>query len=112
MIPRKWKRAINFFIQRRICGFDDSETWSLDHSLAKLILPRLKRFQSLHNEIMEPICDGEGDDSPDDLDKMIIAFDIIANDPDYYALPAFPEKERAVEEGLDLFRKHYSRLWW
>lgn len=108
MIPYKWKRAIKFFIQRRIRGFDDSETWSLDHSLAHHILPRLKRFKSLHDEVMEPICD----DSPDDLDKMIIAFDIIANDPDYYALEAFPEKGKAVEEGLDLFRKHYRSLWW
>jgi hypothetical protein len=107
MIPFKWKRALKFFIQRRIRGFDDSETWSLDYSLAKHILPRLKllkQFKTIHNE-----HDAEYEDS---LDKMITAFDIIANDSDYWCLEVYPEKQKAVNDGLDMFRKHYRSMWW
>ncbi len=39
----KWK-AIAFF-QRRLRGFDDSELWSLDDTILRFILPRLKRFR-------------------------------------------------------------------
>jgi len=108
IIPKRWKRAIDFFIQRRIRGFDDSETWSLDYSLACLILPRLQRYRNI-------IIDSSIIDEMEvitELDKMIIAFDIIANDPDYYALEAYPEKLKAVNEGLDLFHANYRNLWW
>jgi hypothetical protein len=31
-------------------GFDDSETWSLDYTVASFIIPRLERYQELANE--------------------------------------------------------------
>ncbi len=34
------------FTQRRIRGFDDSELWSLDDTILRFILPRLKRFRA------------------------------------------------------------------
>jgi hypothetical protein len=41
---RKTKRNTKFFWQRCRRGFDDSEAWSLDQSLARVILPRLKEI--------------------------------------------------------------------
>lgn len=35
------------FIQRRIRGFDDSDLWSLDHTILKFTLPRLQRFREI-----------------------------------------------------------------
>lgn len=40
---------IRFFMQRRIRGFDDSETWALDDTFYQWILPRLKRFKELNS---------------------------------------------------------------
>ena len=41
------KRYWKMWYQRRKYGFDESETWSLDYSLSKLIIPRLKMFKKL-----------------------------------------------------------------
>lgn len=40
----RWK--VVAFFQRRIRGFDDSELWSLDYTILKFILPRLKRYRA------------------------------------------------------------------
>lgn len=48
---RSLKRKVKFFFQRRIRGFDDSETWDLDYSFMKWLLPRLKRFQEVSDGI-------------------------------------------------------------
>ena len=42
--PSQIKRMVKFFFQRRIRGFDDSETWALDWTFYNWIYPRLKRF--------------------------------------------------------------------
>ncbi len=39
----RWE--LKAFYQRRVRGFDDSELWSLDHTILEFILPRLKRFR-------------------------------------------------------------------
>jgi hypothetical protein len=44
---QKIKRTLKFFWQRRTRGFDDSETWNLDHRIAEFILPRLKLFREM-----------------------------------------------------------------
>ena len=36
------------FFQRLIRGFDDSETWSLDHTFYRWLYPRLKRFAKVN----------------------------------------------------------------
>jgi len=41
-------RSIKHFAQRRYRGFDDRETWSLDHTTAMILLPRLKAFRKNH----------------------------------------------------------------
>ena len=40
-------RRLKWFIQRRRRGFDDRELWSLDHTIAKYVYPRLKVFNKL-----------------------------------------------------------------
>jgi hypothetical protein len=40
-------RDLKFLKQRIIRGWDDSETWSLDFTVAKFMLPRLIRFKEL-----------------------------------------------------------------
>lgn len=107
---RRWfrnaKRAAKFWWQRRTRGWDDSELWNLDHSLAKLILPRLRAFEQI-----TPCY--PADISPEqwhaDLRIMIASFEVIASD-NYWDIRT-AEQEAELQRGLDLFAKWYRALW-
>jgi len=62
-------REKKFKKQRLKRGFDDSETWSLRDTIAKFIIPRLKRFKKKYIENIE--YDKEFIKK---IDKSIIAF--------------------------------------
>lgn len=94
------KRDVRFLYQRLTRGWDDSETWSLDYSLAKIILPRLERYRDIvpHDDI-----------SLEDLDKMIAAFKFAGSEERWVA----PHEEFLKhQEGLKLFADKYFGLWW
>lgn len=114
----KMNRTFKHWWQRRTRGWDDSETWDLDVTLARLIAPRLRRFLEVSNGI--PISYFEFDDgkqvTPDeaaltawhsDLAKMLKAFDRIAKMP-----WADDVESPEVTEGLELFAKHFRELGW
>src|SRR5271154_326089 len=87
---KSFKRSIRFWWQRRIRGWDDSQTWSLDHSLAKLILPRLKRFQELSIGRPSDMTEKKWNDI---LDEMIFGFEWYASNKRWYSFP-YAEIER------------------
>jgi hypothetical protein len=99
------RRDILYFYQRITRGWDDGDTFSLDHSLAKLIYPRLKRFKEL--TINEPPLPEEKEWS-DQLDKMIAAFEYAGSEYRWNN----PLDALKHEEGVELFAKNYFRLWW
>jgi len=119
------KRSIKHWYQRRTRGWDDSDTWSLDNTLAKMIHPRLKRFREL--TVTFPCClanDFEFD-GPDDgydkwleiLDEMIYAFNLIANrwhnsEYDEILFKGDSLEYDRVIQGLEYFKKYYLALWW
>ena len=83
-------------------GFDDSVTWSLDVSIAKFILPRLKRYIKLADKIIviEPRFRKA-------LDRMIRGFTILAEDNiltrnDY----------RKVHIAFVELSNFHNHLWW
>lgn len=99
-----------------MCGY---EFFSLDHSLALYIYPRLCAFKEYCAIYGTPGCfcyDKYGNHRKDgherwikELDKMILAF--------RYILKAPEEKdnktiERTIEAGLKSFAKYYSCLWY
>lgn len=104
---RQTLRSVRFWWQRRTRGFDDSETWSLDWTLSKHILPRLIRFKEL--SISRP------PDFSDEtwnlmLDKMISAFAFLGSDARW---DSYDEEDwREAQEGVELFAKHFTSLWW
>ena len=121
LVPWCIERRIKFWWQRRTRGFDDSDTWSLDWTLAKMIWPRLVRLKELNIgypcEIAVDYGEVDGPKKWDEiLDKMILAFKLIEEDECYFGEPNWREKEaeqqKKIEEGLDLFRKYYRNLWW
>ncbi len=103
IIPR-WLRLA---VQRLFRGWDDSETWSLDYSLAKIITPRLKRFREL-------TCGYPGNETEESwnakLDAMIEAFEFLASDDRW--LDDDKEQWDKTQKGLKLFAKYYCALWW
>lgn len=95
----KWRlllRSLKFWWQRRTRGWDDSETWNLDESFAKLILPRLKRYEELSG-------------TPEGWKDIMWTFEYLANGDGYMTCK---EDEEKIQKGLDLFAKHYRGLWW
>lgn len=100
------KRTILFLWQRITRGWDDSETWSLDYSLAKIILPRLKRFKEVSP--MTPYGTTEAEWNAT-LDKMIAAFEFFGGEERWLAAH---EEYGKHQEGINLFAEHYAGLWW
>jgi len=100
------KRWFKHFTQRRVRGFDDSETWNLDHNIAKFTLPRLKRFKDLNNG--NPV-DITWEQWQNDLDDMIYAMEntIKLSDDCTYEC----DFDR-LNKGLILFGKMFRDLWW
>ena len=100
------RRDARHLYQRLTRGWDDSETYSLDHSLGKIIAPRLRRFQELNNGFPDGMSEQEWNDN---LDKMIAAFEFAGSDRRWLAGNEEFEKH---QEGLKLFAEHYYGLWW
>jgi len=106
-----FRRKIQFGWQRWRMGWDDSETWNLDTTLAKFIAPRLKRFKELNNGIPHDFTEETWDEA---LDKMIFALDKCAKKDEDEESGLYWDKETyaQIDEGLELFGKHFRDLWW
>ena len=96
------------YVQQRLeRGFDDSETWSLDYTIASFILPRLKRFKEVTNGY--PANFETFEEWIAVIDKIIKAFENKVNSDN---LEWTEEIEAEINEGLTLFAKWFSHLWW
>lgn len=96
--------------QRMTRGWDDTETWSLDTTIADFILPRLKRFREVANGY-------PGGETPESwcakVDAMIEAFEIAST----VFTAKVEEKDRAkraraYKKGLKIFSENLGCLWW
>jgi hypothetical protein len=106
--PRTWslaRRSLRFWWQRRTRGWDDSDTWSLDSSLAALIAPRIRRFKELNNGHPCDLTEQEWDAH---LDAMARAFDLTRKDWSERT----GEEDAAIKRGLRLFAVYFQALWW
>ena len=97
--------------QRRTRGWDDSDTWSLDYTTAKFLLPRLKRFKELNNGYPDVFACGEDWDIA--IDKMIFAMEYCIKLGGSTDLSSYNNDNRVKAlEGFELFGKHFMSLWW
>jgi hypothetical protein len=99
------ERQIKFAHQRRTKGWDDSETWSLDYTISKFILPRLKRFREL--EFGHP-CSITEQEWYNIQDELIWTFQFLSNEEFSYD----KKLNKRADKGLRLFAKWYRNLWW
>ena len=107
---KKDKRNEEYKNQRLERGFDNSELWNLDITIAKFVIPRLKAFKKIITDNNEPFIIGGDYTFYEVLDKIINAFEIIVDDnrPDHL----HNHDNEKVTEGLLLFVKYYSHLWY
>jgi hypothetical protein len=103
------KRDVRFLFQRLTRGWDDSETWSMDSSIAKLILPRLIRFKELHNGHPVDLTEAQWEQI---LTEIIWAFEWFASGKQYEVYPDYQMDLEVVNAALGLFAKYYRDLWW
>ena len=101
------KREPEFKQQRIERGFDDSETWSLDFTIAKFVLPRLKRFKEVNNGYPEELGE-EGWDKV--IDEMIETFELMIKDREGDILEN--KEYEKIQHGLKLFGHWFQALWW
>ena len=81
------------------------EVWNTNHTLAQLIVPRLLAFKALDKHGGCPAFK-DMQEWNNAIQKMIDAFELMKYDN------VLSDAEQAViDEGLELFCKHYRNLW-
>ena len=98
--------------QRFEQGFDDTETWHMDRTIALFIIPRLKKFIELNNGIPT----GETVESYDEKLKFIIsAFENYYATNKYYDSVDDAERKQLtddVKQAVEYLSKLWFELWW
>lgn len=96
---------------------DNTDNWSHKHDypveevrntyhiLSQIIAPRLQAFKALEKHGYCPDFKGMREWNCA-IQKMIDAFELMK-----YANTYSEDEKRTIEQGLDLFRKHFFNLW-
>lgn len=98
--------------QRFENGFDDTETWHLDRTMALFIVPRLKRFMEVNNGI----ANGETEESYYEKLRFIIsAFENYYVSDKYFNSVDIEERKKLTDDvrlAVDYLSKLWFELWW
>jgi hypothetical protein len=99
--------------QRRFeYGFDDTETWHMDRTIALFIIPRLKRFMEVNNGI----ANGETEESYYEKLRFIIqAFENYYTTDKYFNSVDIEERKKLtddVKQAVEYLSKLWFELWW
>ncbi len=113
--------------------FKDKETWDLGYTVAAFTLPRLKRYKKLNNGVPgavlfqineeENIHFNNAKEKWDTiLDCIIWSFEQIVNPTEEPELEKgedwkdyrirYDAYSKKVQDGINLFAKHFQDLWW
>jgi len=113
-------RAVRHFWQRRTRGWDDSEVWNLDLTIAKFLTERLKVYKE-NNQVL----------APSSMESNVIGFIDLFNMENYddkemledhwnnvlqIMIDGFGSyqvfsKDYNIERALVLFKKYFKDLW-
>tara|TARA_B100001059_G_C17313398_1_gene323075 strand:- start:99 stop:485 length:387 start_codon:yes stop_codon:yes gene_type:complete len=114
--------------EKEVIQIHDYDTWSMDHTLSRIIYPMLVKFKADamsfpttldQNDVpyFLQLKEGLSEEAEFDiyekqwewvLNEMIYAFDLVSNCEDSY--PPLEENER-MQNGLELFGKYFRHLW-
>lgn len=92
--------------QRLERGFDISETWNLDGTIARFIYPRLKLFIEDVKRIGSYPAHMTYDEWIKILEDMLLGFELLVSDE-----IKTDDENKIIEHSLDLFREHFFGLW-
>ena len=138
-----YNHSINLYLDRKErkvkIKIHNYDTWSMDHTLAPIILPMLKQLKETKHgapavefkDVPEELHPPEGQTSKlythgktDDnyykrwdwvLDEMIYAFDCKANKDEPYMriedIEEIKKEQQRISNGFRLFGKYYENLW-
>ena len=98
--------CVRYWWQRRVRGWDDSDTWSLSSTIATFTLPRLKRLVELNNGYPGDMTKKQWDLM---LLDMIYALEVCEREAD--GIVADADWDR-VNKGLRDFGERFRDLWW
>ena len=99
---------MNKRIKKKHGKIQDNEIWDLDDTLARYILPRLKRFRQIKTNSYPSRLSGL-EEWYQIIDKMIYSFNkCIEDEWDYSNLE---EENRIYQEGMNLFAEYFRDLW-
>lgn len=105
---KKDKREKKYIKQRMNRGFDDSEAWNLDSTIARFIIPRLKVLKINTHGYPSNLTEKTWDEI---LDKILLAFELDLADKCDSDVSKMTENDAKIQEGLDLFAKYFRHLW-
>ena len=98
--------------QRFEQGFDDTETWHMDRTIALFIIPRLKKFIELNNGIPT----GETVESYNEkLNFIISAFENYYVSDKYFNSVDIEERKKLTDDvrlAVEYLSKLWFELWW
>lgn len=95
------QRPVKFFWQRRTRGWDDSETWNLDVTMARFLGPRLRRLKELQRGHPTGITEEEWNTI---LDKILWSLEYL-QDEDKFLPPSAVMTDRELKIHMPLFEK-------
>jgi hypothetical protein len=106
---KKLTKKLSFAWQRKTKGFAPDDLWNLDQTIARFVLPRLKEFRRLYGTI--PVGEENLKQWHETIDKMIFAMETISDESYPFSLSLNDSTEEKVQDGLNLFAKHFMKLW-
>jgi len=95
--------------QRKERGFDDSELWSLDCTIANFIIPRLEKFYEISDEVSIK-CYPPQKRFLKQIDCILVAMKLITRDNG--ARNFTDDEQERVQKGLKTLSKIFLGLWW
>jgi hypothetical protein len=102
---RFWHRWFDYSPQQSIkVKIDKWDTWSMDHTLAHIILPMLKQLKATNHGYPGTLTEAKWNEIQD---KMIYAFEHKVLDGDMFDTG----DQKKMQEGFRLFGKYYQNLW-
>lgn len=113
MDVKKIKRKLLFLYQRLTRGFDDSETWSLDYTIAQFVLPRFRRYRQV-SEGMAPneLTENDWNKILDDIEFFLEYHSLSVNSDQQVRMSERPDFKSRYLLGSSYWGKYFSALWW
>ena len=97
------KRFLQYCYQRLTRGWSDYELWSLDHTIATFIVPRLIEFKHKTKSYPNDLSQEQWDEM---LDDMIYAFS------QHLEIDPFKQyDEDRYDRGMKAFANYFKDLW-